>query len=132
MSTLSDLAHWWGNDINAAANADILTVSGDTRSQQRVFRRLMTNPADDANNLPADYPTHPDYGAGLPRFVGSLATADQIAAVCIGQMILEESVAPTPPPTAKVKRITDGLSVSLSYSDAVSGQPVTLAFNVSI
>ena len=132
MSMLADIAHWWGNDINAAANADILTVTGDTRSQQRVFRRLMTNPADDANNLPADYPTHPDYGAGLPRYVGSLATADEIAAVCIGQMILEDSVARLPPPTATVKRIADGLSVSLAYYDAVSGEPVALAFNVSI
>lgn len=131
MATLSDLAHYWGNDLNASASGDLLTVSATTRGTQRVLRRLMTCPADPVNGLAADYIFHPNYGAGLPRFVGSTASAKQIAAICKGQMLLESCVAQRPPPTVTVQHITNGLAVNITYTDAPSGEPVALGFNVS-
>jgi hypothetical protein len=130
-NTLMDIAHWWGNDINAASNADVSVVGGDLRVRQRILRRLMTNPADTVNNLPPDYILHPTYGAGLPRYVGSLVTAEEIEAVCIGQTALEDGVAASPPPTAQVQLIPDGMVVTIGYTDSVTGQPVVLSFNVS-
>ena len=131
MNTLSDLAHWWGNDLSASAAGDLLAVGATMRGQQRVVRRLMTCPADPANDFPADYPAHPTYGAGLPRYVGSVSSEAAIAAVCKGQMLLENCVAQYPPPVVTVRRITNGLFVNLSYVDAPTGSPVSLGFNVS-
>lgn len=130
MATLSDLAHYWGNDLNASASGDLLSVNGTTRGTQRVLRRLLTCPADEVNNLPADYTWHPTYGAGLPRYVGSVASEKQIAAVIKGQMLLESCVAQNPPPSVTVQHITNGLAVTIKYTDAPSGQPVVLGFNV--
>lgn len=130
MSTLSDLAHWWGNDLSPSAAGDLLAVNGTVRGQQRVIRRLMTCPADAANDLPPDYPFHPNYGAGLPRYVGSISTEDEIAALCVGQIRLESCVSQQPPPTCTVKKIANGLAVTIQYVDAPSGQPVALGFNV--
>ena len=58
----SDLAHWFGQDLNVAASGDLLTVDGTAKGQQRVLRRLLTNPG--------DYIWEPTYGAGLASKIG--------------------------------------------------------------
>lgn len=120
---LSDLNHTWGGDLTAAANGDLLSAQTTMRGQQRVLRRLMTNPGDDMFN--------PTYGAGLARFVGSTAQPAQIGALIRGQMLQEAAVAPSPAPAITVQALPDGLAVNLQYTDAPTGQPVVLAFNVS-
>lgn len=133
--TLYDVAHYWGGDCSAAANGDLLAVSDLERSKQRILRRLLTNPAqkDASGNVivPGDYIFHPDYGAGLPRFVGSVATPAEIQALIRGQMLLESSVARTPAPVISVAQISDGISVTINYTDASTSTPIVLAFNVS-
>lgn len=123
MAFLSDLAHYWGNDLSAAASGDLLSVQTTMRGQQRVLRRLLTNPGDDMFN--------PTYGAGLAKYVGSTASPGAVAALIRGQMLQEQAVAPSPPPVIAVQPITAGLSVQINYNDAPTGQPVVLSFNVS-
>ena len=123
MADLNDLSHYWGGDLSFSSVGDIATSTGTDRGQQRVLRRLMTNPG--------DYTFHPEYGAGLPRYVGSVASADQITALIRGQMLLEDAVAKIPKPVITVTPINNGLAVNIAYSDSPSGQPVTLSFNVS-
>lgn len=123
MPDINDLSHYWGGDLTAAANGDLLPASGTLRGQQRVLRRLLTNPG--------DYAFHPTYGAGLPSYVGSTASVDAIVAVIRGQMLLENAVAKLPQPVIGVNRIANGIAVQVSYNDAFSGSPVTLSFKVS-
>ena len=71
---MSDLNHFYGGDLSLSATGDILKVDGSTQGQQRVLRRLLTNPAlmDSSGKVTVvgDYIWHPTYGAGLPRMVG--------------------------------------------------------------
>ena len=131
LNTLNDLFQQWGGDLVVAANSDILPSNQTDRGTQRVLRRLLTNPSDPLNNLPSDYIFHPAYGAGLPRHIGSTATEDEVSAICIGQMLLEDAVSRNPAPVVKVTRIVNGLQVAIQYTDAQTGDPVVLGFNVS-
>jgi hypothetical protein len=131
VATLNDLFHYWGTDLTASNTGDLLTVNGIVRSQQRVLRRLLTNPA--TPTTPGDYIFEPDYGAGLPQFIGQPFDRQKSVARIRGQMLLEDSVAPTPPPVINVAPIgTDNtaFSVSITYQDAATNKQVTLSFNV--
>jgi hypothetical protein len=125
--TLADLDQYIGGDLSPSATGDLQTATGTLRGQQRVLRRLLTNPG--------DYIFHPEYGAGLPRYVGQPADTAKITAVVRGQMLLEDVVAKTPAPAISVAPIPSadggGFAVSVRYTDAPSGQPVSLSFQVS-
>lgn len=126
MTIMADLNHYVGNDLNAGVIGDLATVTGITRSQQRILRRLLTNPG--------DYIFQPDYGAGLPGKVGQLMDVQKIKALIRSQMLLEESVAPSPAPVITVSQLpTDlnSLSVTIQYTDADTKLPTVLAFTVS-
>lgn len=133
MTTLNDLYHYWGTDLTASSTGDLLTVNGTVRGQQRVLRRLLTNPATDT--APGDYIFEPDYGAGLPQFIGQPFDRQKIIARIRGQMLLEDAVASAPPPVIDVAQIsTDNtaFSVSITYQDAATNTQVTLSFNVGV
>lgn len=128
--TLFDCSHLWANDIVTSPTGDLGTVNQATRSQQRVIRRLLTNPLD--ANGPPDYPLHPDYGAGLARYVGRNIDLAKMRALIRGQMLLEDSVSKNPQPqiTLTLPDPTT-LSVYIRYTVAGSGAPATLSFNVN-
>jgi phage baseplate assembly protein W len=121
---MPDLAHWFGQDLSGDATGDLLTIDGTVRGQQRVLRRLLTNPG--------DYIWHTDYGAGLGRYVGQNLNVDVIRAVIRAQLRLERAVARTPIPTIAVTPIAQGVFVRIVYVDAVTGEPVTLSFDVNV
>ncbi len=125
---LQDLDHYIGGDIGVSSSGDLQGVSDTLRGQQRVLRRLLTNPRtpEDAG----DYLFHGDYGAGLPKRVGELANIPEITALIRGQMALEASVAKSPTPVITVRAITGGIAVSLRYTDAQTLEPVFLSFDV--
>lgn len=126
MSLINDISHFWGGDLAPGITGDLLPVNGTNRGQQRILRRLLTNPG--------DYIFQPAYGAGLPQYVGQLLDANKIAALIRSHIMLEDSVAKTPPPQITVTQTpTDltGLAVTIAYNDAASNQPVVLSFNVS-
>lgn len=123
MQTLNDLNQYVGGDIGASATGDLLPVVRTTRGQQRILRRLLTNPG--------DYIFQPEYGAGLPRYVGEVADIAKIRALIRGQVLLEDSVAKSPEPEIMVKAINNGLAVAIRYVDSDTRQPVALSFNVN-
>jgi len=94
---MSDLNHFYGGDLSLSATGDILKVDGSTQGQQRVLRRLLTNPAlmDSSGKVTVvgDYIWHPTYGAGLPRMVGDTVDIPKITGVIRGQLLLEACVA---------------------------------------
>jgi hypothetical protein len=127
MTTLADLYNYIGGDLATSGTGDLQTVTDTLRGQQRVLRRLLTNPG--------DYIFHPTYGAGLPSYVGRVANIAEITALVRGQMLLEDAVAKSPAPSIAVAPIPSpaggGFSVTIQYTDAPTGQPVTLSFDVS-
>lgn len=124
---LSDLYHYFGSDLSASNSGDVQVVDATVRGQQRILRRLLTNPG--------DYIFQPEYGAGLPRWVGRTAQVQEIRALIRGQILQEAAVAKVPEPVIKVGEIPNqaggGFAVSIAYSDAATGQPATLSFNVT-
>ncbi len=122
-----DLSHQWGGDLSIGSTGDFALVSGTTFGQQRVLRRLMTNPG--------DYIWQPDYGAGLAQFIGQPGNAAQIQAVIRSQIFKETAVARTPEPEINVQfNPTDGTGtvyVQIRYVDAPSGQTELLSFSIN-
>lgn len=120
---MNDLNHYIGSDLSTSPTGDLSTVSGIERGKQRILRRLLTNPG--------DYLFEPDYGAGLGRYVGASVNTTEIVALIEGQLRLEACVAQSPAPVVSVQRTNSTLSVGIQYTDATSGEPTTLYFDVS-
>lgn len=120
---MQDLAHYFGNDISISATGDLLSVDGPIKTQQRLLRRLLTNPG--------ELIFHPDYGAGLGQWVGRTIDLPAITALIRGQIFLESSVQQHPEPAITINLISNGLACSIKYVDADSGQTQALTFNVT-
>jgi hypothetical protein len=120
---MADCYSIWQTDLAFDLTSDVLLANGSEAGRQRVLRRLLTNPG--------DYFAHPDYGAGLPAKVGTLTTPADIEAVVRSQMLQERAVAQDPPPTVGVTTILNGLAVRIGYNDAVTAEPVLLAFDIN-
>ena len=124
---MNDIYHVWDSDLSTSATGDLAIVSGSTLGQQRVLRRLLTNPG--------DYIWHIDYGAGLASFVGAPASETQIMATIRSQIFQEAAVAQTPEPIINVQISPAGASstiyVDIRYTDSISGETQMLTFSVS-
>jgi len=120
---MNDLNQYFGADLSVSATGDLMPVDGDGRGQQRVLRRLLTNPG--------DYLFHPSYGAGVRRRVGDTLDLPKLRALIRGQILLEEAVAKTPEPQITLTPTPKGVTCAIRYADAVSKAPVILNFNVS-
>jgi hypothetical protein len=124
---MADIAHQWGSDLEIGPTGDLAIVIGSTLGQQRVLRRLLTNPL--------DYIWHPAYGAGLAGCVGQPANILQIRAKIRSQIFKEPAVAQNPEPTIDVTLNPGGASgdvyVHIVYVDAQTGQTQVLTFSVS-
>jgi hypothetical protein len=119
----SDLFHWIGNDLAITPTGDIATVDDLLKGQQRVVRRLLTYPGDMVFDA--------EYGAGLPLYVGELLHADVIEAVTRYQIAHESQVARDPQAQVIVTPVFGGVQERIIYTDADSGNPVTLSFDIN-
>jgi len=123
---MADLFHQWGSDLVIGSTGDFNAVDGALWGQQRVLRRLLTNPG--------DYIWELDYGAGLARFIGQPANPLQIRAVIRSQIFKEASVARQPEPLINVQITPGGASstvyVYIRYVDVESGRTQVVSFSV--
>lgn len=101
----------------------ILPSTATVEGEQRVLRRLLTNPG--------SYLWHLEYGAGLPQYVGQPVVLSAINSLIVSQMFLEDTVARDPLPTVRTTPIVDGISVNISYADNRVGRIVTLGFDIA-
>jgi hypothetical protein len=120
---MPELAHAWGADLQVGPTGDLALVSGTQRGQQRVLRRLLTNPGDYIWQLP--------YGAGLARFVGQPGGVAAIRAAIRGQIFKEPAVARTPEPAISVSFEPGSVFVQIQYADAATGETQILSFSVN-
>lgn len=118
-----DLSQLYGADLAIAAGGDLAVADGTILGQQRVLRRLLTNPG--------DYLWNPGYGAGLGQFVGQPVNVARIRSVIRSQIFQEAAVARSPEPTIDVAAATNGAAaVTVVYADATTGGTQTLSFIV--
>jgi hypothetical protein len=122
---MAELFLEWGGDFVVSATGDLLLVDGDDAVRQRLERRLFT-----ADN---GYVWHPEYGAGLPRKIGSVLSVYQVRSICTSQLALEASVATSPP--AQISVSTDNnnasiVTIGIQYWDAVTGQSVSFTITL--
>lgn len=122
MASLQDLDHEFGGDLSVSQSGDLAVVGDLTRSQQRVLRRLMTNPG--------DYLWQPDYGGGLGKIVGTTKSPAEIVAIIRAQLRLEASVLQSPAPMVSVQILINGLAVTINYTEQ-DGSSQILSFSVS-
>lgn len=132
---MNDLYHYWGNDLSASATGDLLVADQSTTGEQRVLRRLLTNPElkDDAGQTQAsgDCIFHPKYGAGLPRLVGSPVDVASAQAMISAQLAEDQAVSKTPAPVIELTTFQNGISAFIQYNDAATKKPVILDFDVT-
>lgn len=121
---MEDAALLWGGDLSVGPTGDIALISGAVLGQQRVLRRLLTNPG--------DYIWHLQYGAGLAQFVGATINVPAIRAAIRSQIFMELSVARLPEPVIDVQSQLDGsVYAYLRYVDSANGSTQVLSFSVS-
>jgi hypothetical protein len=120
---MADLALQFGGDLAVGPTGDLVVAEGPLLTQQRVLRRLLTNPG--------DYIWQLSYGAGLGQFVGQPGAPAAIAGVARTQLLREASVATTPAPVISAAVTNDEtVTLSLSYADAANGQSSVLTFSL--
>ena len=123
--TVNDIYLVKGNDFIISSTGDLLMANGSNLSNQRIPRRLLTNPG--------DYIWHTDYGAGLAQYVGQPLSSDNfdnIKQVITAQIFLESSVAQNPAPEILLQSIQYGLFCQINYTLSPSYQPAVLTFGV--
>lgn len=120
---MADLYHWSGSDLQVGPTGDLATVDEPMLTQQRLVRRLLTNPG--ANIW------HLEYGAGLGQMIGRPANPQRIRAIIRAQVLQEATVAPVPPPRITVDVQTDGtVTATITYTNATTGDVQSLAVPV--
>lgn len=125
--TLYTVSNNFGNDLSFSATNDLQTVTLQDRSKQRVLRRLLTNPG--------DYIQHPEYGAGLGRYVGEFFTdtlINDVKSKIQSQLFLEDTVSKTPPPQIKIQTFLQnkGIYIQINYKFVNSNIDIVLTFSV--
>jgi hypothetical protein len=121
---MQDAALLWGGDLAAGPTGDIALASGTVLGQQRVLRRLLTNPG--------DYIWHLQYGAGLAQFTGQVANVAAMRSTIRSQIFMESVVARLPEPVIDVQNAQNGsVYVYIRYIDSATGATQVLSFSVS-
>jgi hypothetical protein len=116
---MADASLVFGGDLAIDSGGDLALATGSALTEQRVLRRLLTNPG--------DYIWQLSYGAGLGQFVGAAGAAGAVAAVARTQMAAESRVAASPLPQITVDTGNPaGIALTIAYQDALSGQSVAL------
>lgn len=111
-----DIYHWIGGDLQKSASGGVGETNGVELSRQRIARRLITNPG--------DMVFHPEYGAGIPRYIGTLASINEIKAKVLGQVLLESSVSKATQPIVNVSKLSanGSMAIDVTYTYAGTGE----------
>ena len=120
---MPDLDHLWGNDLSTSSTGDLALVDGADLTTERIIRRLMT--------AVQGYIWHLSYGAGVPQRIGDTLDVDVITGVVTDQVLKEATVARDPAPIITVTPILNGVFVSIVYSSSITGQQISLSFDVN-
>lgn len=120
---MADISLSFGGDLVVGPTGDLGLCDGPALTQQRVLRRLLTNAG--------SYIWQLAYGAGLGQFVGQPGAPAVIQAIARSQILSEAAVSNNPPPVISAVPAGDGtVSLTITYTDAVTQQTSSLSFSV--
>jgi hypothetical protein len=118
----------WGEDLSVGVSGDIGVALVQAEVQQRLVRRLLTNPG--------EYVWHVDYGAGLGSYVGERYSPGFIEGAVLNELQLEALVAGTPAPMVQTNLSVTGpfstISVAIQYQVAGTSTPDFITLNLGI
>lgn len=120
---MADLWNEWGGDLVIAATGDLGMATGTDLSNQRILRRLLSNPG--------DYIWQLSYGAGLGAQIGQPASIARLRATIRSQIFKEPSVARSPEPIIDLQYQSSqaGLVfVTITYFQLPGGTTQVLSF----
>jgi hypothetical protein len=120
---MSDLNHYIGGDLSLTATGDLAMATDSLEGQQRVLRRLLTNPG--------DYIWHPTYGAGLPGEIGKTLDVRRVKGIVRSQIFNEAIVSRSPDPNIIINAFYGGISARIQYNDNLTKKPVSLSFDIN-
>jgi len=119
--------HWFGEDTVFSAYGDGLTAAGAEELNQRILRGLMT--------AAGEYNWHPEYGAGLGRFVGKAMSPElrtEIIGLTRGVVLAEPDVQKQPEPVITLNSDTAGfVGMQIGYIYAPTAQPQTVTLTLA-
>lgn len=120
---MADLALQFGGDLQISQTGDLAVAESSLLVQQRVMRRLLTNPS--------EYIWQLNYGAGLGQFVGQTGSPNLASGLIRKQLQLESQVMKEPAPSITTS-MTDGktLTVSIDYVESETNETSQLSFSV--
>lgn len=120
----ADIDHWVGSDPNLSKSNDMGAVVSGSKSQQRILRRLLTNPG--------GYVWHPSYGAGILQHIGDTdANLQIIEGIIIAQAQLEQGVSQSPPPSVTFDISGDDVTANIQYTEQATNSRQFLSFTVT-
>jgi hypothetical protein len=116
----------WGGDLLVGPGGDIGTAPVQFEVEQRLVRRLLTNPG--------DYIWHTTYGGGLGSFVGQPCSPALIEGTILGQLQQETLVAPDPAPTVQTNQSLSGSfsTISVTVQFQVTGISVSTSVTLGL
>lgn len=118
---MNDIYLDWGGDLALSDSGDIAVVSGTTFINQRVCRRLLTNPG--------DYLWSRTYGGGLSMFIGTPLSPYNLKAVISSQLSLEAALPAIPPPQVATRIVNSANGVvvaTVTYADPATNQTIQI------
>jgi hypothetical protein len=99
-----DLQQLIGSDFDITDNGNIVLARAEQAGQERVLRRLLSNPG--------SYYWHLEYGAGLARYLGKPLVEARIRGTILQQIQLEKAVSKIPPPKVTIQSYPDNTIVA--------------------
>jgi hypothetical protein len=115
----------WGGDLSIGPSGDIAVAPAHVEINQRIVRRLLTNPG--------DYIWHTDYGAGLGKYVGEPYSPELVEGTILNQLRYESLIASSPLPLVQTDELLQGTfigaSVTIKFQVADTGVPSFVALN---
>lgn len=118
------IKQFFGNDLSLSNQGTIELSDGQELAEQSIIRRLLTNPG--------TYFWHPEYGAGIGRFVGealSTGNFDYIKNLITSQILLEGTVAQSPRPQITLTSLGNNiLQCDIVYYSAITKNTVSISF----
>ncbi|WP_118181309.1 phage tail protein [Paraburkholderia phosphatilytica] len=133
---MSDIYHYWGNDLTVSPTGDLEVASATDSTEQEIIRALLTNPLlKDVSGDPvaqADYTDHPEWGAGLPRRIGSSIDSSELAALITSVLVTFPGVARVPIPSVSVVQDDLGTAtVDITYYNTITGRTAVISFDLN-
>jgi hypothetical protein len=116
----------WGGDLLVGPTGDIGVAPIQNEAEQRIIRRLLTNPG--------DYIWHLTYGAGLGAYVGQPYSSKSVESTILTQIQSEPIVVSNPSPLVQIQQSlansTPATSVTIQYQIAGAGPLNSVAFTL--